>query len=390
MFFLQASGSSDVSKLMFIGSIGMITLAIGIIVFVIMHQRKVIKYHIQMKQLEAEKQQVFLNASIRFQEEERQNLLLFIWKKRKSLLIVTGIASILALVVSLLMKPLFLSTALVFPAATSSVSFSEQRNATASSMDFGVEEQAEQLVQILQSSRIREKVITKFDLMNHYGIDSTDENKNYKMMKEYEGHISFIRTRYGSIQIDVLDEKPELAAEIANKIVDLIDTVKNSMISERTMPAFEVNKRKRDLLDQDLNTILVQLDSLGEKGVISMEGRTNLFTAFVESKSEKDREFLKKQIDVNLLYGPRFDGLEEMRDEKIEKLEKFLDSYEQAESDAYANYTHKFIVERAVVADKKDKPKRMIIVILAAIGTFIFMVFLLLINEKIKELKKQA
>jgi uncharacterized protein involved in exopolysaccharide biosynthesis len=323
-------------------------------------------------------------------EQERQNLLLFIWKKRKSLLIVTGIASILALVVSLLMKPLFLSTALVFPAATSSVSFSEQRNATASSMDFGVEEQAEQLVQILQSSRIREKVITKFDLMNHYGIDSTDENKNYKMMKEYEGHISFIRTRYGSIQIDVLDEKPELAAEIANKIVDLIDTVKNSMISERTMPAFEVNKRKRDLLDQDLNTILVQLDSLGEKGVISMEGRTNLFTAFVESKSEKDREFLKKQIDVNLLYGPRFDGLEEMRDEKIEKLEKFLDSYEQAESDAYANYTHKFIVERAVIADKKDKPKRMIIVILAAIGTFIFMVFLLLINEKIKELKKQA
>src|SRR6478735_6237899 len=74
MFFLQASNTSDVSKLMFVGSIGMITLAIGIIVFVIMHQRKVIRYHIQMKKLEAEKQQVFLNASIRFQEEERQRI----------------------------------------------------------------------------------------------------------------------------------------------------------------------------------------------------------------------------------------------------------------------------------------------------------------------------
>ncbi|MBC7937820.1 MAG: two-component sensor histidine kinase [Rhizobacter sp.] len=74
MFFLQASNTSDVSKLMFIGSIGMITLAIGIIVFVIMHQRKVIRYHIQMKKMEAEKQQVFLNASIRFQEEERQRI----------------------------------------------------------------------------------------------------------------------------------------------------------------------------------------------------------------------------------------------------------------------------------------------------------------------------
>lgn len=323
-------------------------------------------------------------------EQERQNLLLFIWKKRKPILMVTTIAAVLSLIAALLMKPLFLSTAIVFPAATSSVSFSEQRNAKASSMDFGEEEQAEQLVQILQSSRIRDLVIHQFGLMEHYGIDSTEENKYFKLLKEYEGHISFVRTRYGSISIDVLDEKPELAAEIANKIVDLIDTVKNSMIAERTVPAFEINKRKRDLLDQDLKTILTQLDTLADKGVVSLEGRANLFTAFVEAKSGQDRDFLKQQIDVNLRYGAKFDGLEQMRDEKIIKLEKFLDSYEQAESDAYTNFTHKFIVERAVVADKKDKPKRMIIVLLATLGTFIFMVFLLLINERFKELKKQA
>lgn len=323
-------------------------------------------------------------------EKERQNLLLFIWRKRKTLIIVSSIAAVLAIVVSFMMKPLFLSSAIVFPAATSTVSFSEQRNAKASSMDFGEEEQAEQLVQILQSSKIRDRVIKQFGLMEHYGIDSTDVNKNFKLMREYGGHISFIRTRYGSIQIDVLDEDPILAAEIANKIVDLIDTVKNSMVAERTLPAFDINKRKKDLLDQDLKTVLVQLDSLAAKGVISLEGRTNLYTAFIDAKSGADRDFLKKQIDVNLLYGAKFDGLEQMRDEKIIKLEKFLDSYEQAESDAYTNFTHKFIVERAVVADKKDKPKRMIIVFLATVGTFVFMVFLLLINERFKELKKQA
>ena len=323
-------------------------------------------------------------------EKERQNLLLFIWKKRKPIVVVTSVAAVLAIVVSFMMKPLFLSSAIVFPAATSTVSFSEQRNAKASSMDFGEEDQAEQLVQILQSSKIRDRVITQFGLMKHYGIDSTDVNKNFKLMREYGGHINFIRTRYGSIQIDVLDEDPILAAEIANKIVDLIDTVKNSMVAERTLPAFEINKRKKDLLDQDLKTILVQLDSLASKGVISLEGRTNLYTAFIEAKSAADRDFLKKQIDVNLLYGAKFDGLEQMRDEKIVKLEKFLDSYEQAESDAYTNFTHKFIVERAVVADKKDKPKRMIIVLLATMGTFFFMTFLLLINERFKELKKQA
>ncbi len=73
MYLLQAD-SSGISKLMFIGTFGMLTLAVGIIVFVIFHQRKIIRYQMQMKRFEAEKQQILLNASIRFQEEERQRI----------------------------------------------------------------------------------------------------------------------------------------------------------------------------------------------------------------------------------------------------------------------------------------------------------------------------
>ena len=323
-------------------------------------------------------------------EKERQNLLLFIWRKRKILILITGIAGIVSTVVSFMMTPLYLSTAIVFPAATSTVSFSEQRNAKAAAMDFGEEEQAEQLVQILQSSRIRNKIVDQFDLMKHYDIDTTDANKHYLLMKEYEGHFAFIRTRYGSIQIDVLDRDPELAAEMANKIVDLIDTVKNNMVAERTWPAFEINTRKKNLLDQDLKFVLVKMDSLADLGVVSIEGRTNLFQAFVDAKNQEDRTFLRQQIDVNLKYGAKFDALEQIRDEKIVKLEKFLDSYEQAESDANSVFNHKFVVEQAVVADKKDQPKRLIIVLLSMIGTFVFMVFALLIADRIKELKKLA
>ena len=84
-------------------------------------------------------------------DKERQNLLVFIWKRRKVIALFTGLAAVLAIMISFLLTPLYRSTAIVFPAATSTVSFSEQRNAKASSMDFGEEEQAEQLVQILQS-----------------------------------------------------------------------------------------------------------------------------------------------------------------------------------------------------------------------------------------------
>ena len=327
--------------------------------------------------------------NIEFQQQ-RQNLLLFVWKKRKILGIVTLAAAIVSLVISFMLTPLYLSTAIVFPTATSTVSFSEQRNAKASSMDFGEEEQAEQMIQILQSSRIRDIIVQRFDLFNHYEIDNDDVNKFYKLGKAYEQHIQFIRTRYGSIQIDVLDKDKELAAEIANKIVDLIDTVKNDMVKERTIPAFEINQRKKQLIEKSLLDIRTKLDTLSALGVVTSEGRATLSAAYNEANGVEDRKFFKDKIEINMKYGAEFDGLAMLRDEKIVKLSEFEVAYEQAESDAYANFNHKFVVEKAVVADKKDRPKKAIIIIVATLATFVFMVFALLIQDRIKELRKLA
>lgn len=323
-------------------------------------------------------------------QEQRMNLLVTIWKKRKPLMIITSVGLIVSTVIAFMMTPLYRSTAIVFPAATSTVSFSEQRNAKASSMDFGEEEQAEQLIQILQSSKVRDKVVERFDLMKHYEIDSNDPNKYYKLVKEYTGHILFVRTRFGSIQIDVLDRDPVLAAEIANKIVDLIDTVKNEMVMERTVPAYEINKRKKEQLEKEKEAVLDQLDSLAALGVVPLEGRANLFQAYVEAKSPADKAEYKQKIEINMKYGAEFDGLEYVRNEKIMKLSDFALSYEQAESDANTQFNHKFVVEKAVVADKKDKPKRLFIMMMATFGTFVFAVFALLLQEKLKELRKIA
>lgn len=320
--------------------------------------------------------------------QSQQTLLRFLLSKRKPIIIISSVICLGSIVVSLLMTPLYLSTAIVFPAATSSVSFSEQRNAKSAAMDFGEEEQTEQLVQILQSSRIRDKIVYQFDLMKHYGIATTDINKNYKLTNEYNGHFSFERTRYGSIKIDVLDEDPKLAAAMANKIVDFIDTVKNDMILERTIPAFEVNRRKKAQMERERDSVLNCLDSLANLGVIALDVRSNLFQAYVDSKNPADRAELKRKIDVNMKYGAKYDGLEYIRNEKTVKLEDFRISYEQAESDANTKFNHKFIVERAVVADRKEKPKRMIIVFMATISGVVLSIFSLLFIEKFKAFSK--
>jgi signal transduction histidine kinase len=59
---------------LFFGTLGMLVLAIGLIAFIVFHQRKVIKYQQQLQLMEEEKQQILLNASIRWQEEERQRI----------------------------------------------------------------------------------------------------------------------------------------------------------------------------------------------------------------------------------------------------------------------------------------------------------------------------
>jgi two-component system NarL family sensor kinase len=75
MILLQATTpGSNVSLVLYFGTIGMLALTIGLIVFIIFHQRKVIRYQLRLQRLEQDQQKLLLNASIRLQEEERQRI----------------------------------------------------------------------------------------------------------------------------------------------------------------------------------------------------------------------------------------------------------------------------------------------------------------------------
>src|SRR5438067_12925262 len=74
MYLLQTTPSSSISLVLFIGTLGMLVLTIGLILFIIFHQRKVIRFQLRLQQMEKKQQKILLNASIRLQEEERQRL----------------------------------------------------------------------------------------------------------------------------------------------------------------------------------------------------------------------------------------------------------------------------------------------------------------------------
>lgn len=60
--------------MLFIGTLGMLLLAIALVVFIVFHQRKILRYQLKFQKMEEEQQKILLNASIRWQEEERQRI----------------------------------------------------------------------------------------------------------------------------------------------------------------------------------------------------------------------------------------------------------------------------------------------------------------------------
>jgi signal transduction histidine kinase len=73
MLLLEAS-PGPISFVLFLGTLGMLALTLGLIMFIIFHQRKVIRYQVKLQTLEQEQQQILLKASIHLQEEERQRI----------------------------------------------------------------------------------------------------------------------------------------------------------------------------------------------------------------------------------------------------------------------------------------------------------------------------
>lgn len=75
MFFLQVTQpASGISSPLFLGTLGMLVLVIGLVIFIIFHQRKVLRYQLQLQRMEQVQQKLLLKASIRLQEEERQRI----------------------------------------------------------------------------------------------------------------------------------------------------------------------------------------------------------------------------------------------------------------------------------------------------------------------------
>jgi uncharacterized protein involved in exopolysaccharide biosynthesis len=299
------------------------------------------------------------------------DLLIYIWKKRFILTGVGLIAGIASIVISLLITPMFQSTVIMFPASNASISkdlLSQNYSGRQSVHGFGEEEQAEQLLQILNSEPIRGRIIQKYNLMEHYEIEADAKYPLTNLYDQYRSNINFRLTEFMSVEIAVLDHDPEYAANMANDISDLVDTVYNSMKKERALEAFRLVKREYTESAANLAAIRDSLNLLSKQ-----------VSADVKTSGNPNNNLIKAISENGALY---LTMLSLVRSESQLVSELSL-RYKEARLEAEQNLSHKFVVEKAYPSEKKAYPKKSLIVIVSTLASLLFALIVLIIVDNI-------
>jgi uncharacterized protein involved in exopolysaccharide biosynthesis len=327
---------------------------------------------------------------------DSSNLILFVVRWKKPLLILSLAAAVLSAIFSapMFIAPKFESTVIMFPTSTASISKSLLAKNNASKEDllsFGEEEQAEQLIQILNSDEIRSRVVQKYDLMNHYEIDTADRYKQTKLFTEYEGNITYKRTEFQSVKIDVLDTDRFLAAKIANNIAALVDSVKNRMQKERAFKAMRITEAEYLEMKEYVSVFEDSLNSMRRMGINDYESMSERFNeyyakAILENKTEA-AEKLEEKLKILSQYGGAYVSIRDMLEHEKEQLSHLRAKYQEARVDAEQTLPHKFIVNNAFPAEKKSYPIRWLIVLVSTVSTFIMALLVIIGYENITKVK---
>jgi capsular polysaccharide biosynthesis protein len=330
----------------------------------------------------------------RNEEFDSSNLVIFLYKWRKSLFIVMAIALFGSWFFSCpwFITPKFKSTVILFPASNTSVSKALLSEQSAKGQDltaFGEDEQAEQLLQILNSNKIRDRVVKQFNLMEHYGIDSNSSYKYSKLFKEYENNISFRRTEFMAVQISVYDRDPQMAADIANSIASLLDSTKNDMQRQRSIKGFKVVEAEYNAMKAEIEKIVDSLIVLGSLGVNDVEYQSQVlnqqFAIALMNGNKTAQIALQKKLDVLGKYGGIYMSLKNALEFKTEQLTLLQSKFKESKVDAEENLPQKFIVSDAFKAERKSYPVRWLIVIVSTISALFLTIIVIMVMEKISD-----
>jgi len=319
----------------------------------------------------------------------------FLWllnlcKKHVKLL---SLLLVLTIVISSLISVFFIeskfqSSVIIYPTTTNSVSQAllvEHNPYRKDVLEFGEEEEAEQLLQVLNSDEMRDSIINRFNLYAHY-----DVNKDYEFHKTtvntmYANAVSIKKTKFNSLEIIILDKDPIIASNIANEYLTLMDVVISRIRNKRVQQSLTILETRKRILYKQRNLIQDSIQDYRLNGIISITAQVERLTEQYAIALAASNLNGARRIKQELNHIGENAGAHDMLLRKSYAIENELSKIE-FEADRVlidTNYSleNKFIINKAYPADKKSYPVRWLVVFSALISVFVFSIISISISE---------
>lgn len=310
---------------------------------------------------------------------DNQNLLEILWKWKKHLIIVALLAILISAIFSssFFIKPKFKSVARIYP-SNNIYTFSD-------------ESESEQLLEIINSQDIKFKVIDAFNLSEVYKINKQDPLYLTYMLAEFNDNVSFKKTEYETIEIQVLDTDPQRACTMCDSIISFLDQKVRSMHRIKYEEVAQIAKKDLNMVKHDIDSVQLRLNELRKDyKILDYESQADEITkgmvkVLAEQKKNtaggKELEEWMKNLSEK---GGEYQLLDDQQRFLVTEMDSIKRIYNQSVSSAKKKITYGQRVQNPVPADKKSYPLRSLIVLVSTLAALFcaMLVILLLENKK--------
>lgn len=293
-------------------------------------------------------------------------------KWRKQFIIVTIATILLSTLFSSkwFIKPKYKSFAIVYPA-----------NLT----PYSSESKSEQMMQLFESADIQNAVIKKFNLAEHYRIDTTQLAAISELMAEYESNVSVSRTDYESILIKVLDTDPKMACDIVREIIRSFNEKARNLQREKSKELLEVRRRQLNDRKRELDSVNVLLQNLRTNyGLLEYGSQVKEFTkGYIKSiTTGKNNRDIEEMISNLRQKGGEFYTLKRVYDGILNSYNETKVEYDNILADLNKELTYVNKVTGPIIADRKTYPIRWLIVLISVLSVNLLVFVVIIFQDK--------
>lgn len=301
------------------------------------------------------------NASL-----EIKTFIQLLLSRKKTFLILIILTAVISIIVSYIIPPKYKTIAVVYPIHLT---------------PYSEESQTEQLLQYYNSVAVRDMVIKKMRLIEHYKIDTTKSDYRSLLNYLYRENISFSPTLYESIEIEVKDKDPLMTKAIAECIIQTTDSFILTLKKKQIVEEYSNYKNEIDLIQNRIDSLNNLITSVkNQYNIINAEYQARyiskkLANGKADAETQKLAEALKNKSEY-------IEILKKIIKEQIISFRNMKREIDRLEVDLKGDLHFSQVISPPYVPDKKYFPVRWIIVALSELAVICVFIIYLLYSQK--------